>query len=56
MASLNGNNQTTDNSLGSVAFKLVGQIDPVDLKDPDGLRMFSGLLKGVMDVTQQPQN
>ena len=54
MVSLNGDNQTTENLLGLLAFKLVGQVDPVDLKDPDRLRMFSGLLKGVMDVTRQP--
>ena len=56
MASLSGNDKTSDNSLGTVAFKLVGQMDPVDLKAPDGLRTFSGLLKGIMDTTQQPQN
>ena len=54
MASLNGDNQTTDNSLGSVSFKLIGQVDPVDLKDPDGLVMFSGLLNGVMNLSRQP--
>lgn len=40
-----------ENSLGSVSFKLIGQVDPGDLKDADGLRLLSGLLKGAMDPT-----
>ena len=38
-------------SLGVVSFKLVGQVDPIDLRDPNGLRTFSGLLRGVMGST-----
>jgi hypothetical protein len=51
---MGSNKQTVDNSLGSITFKLVGQVDPVDLKEADGMRVFSGLLKGVMAATQQP--
>ena len=50
MASLNGSEKTIENSRGTVAFKLVGQVEPVDLKTDEGVRLFSGQLKGVMDA------
>ena len=52
MASLNESEKTVQNSLGTVSFKLVGQVEPVDLKTEEGLMMFSGQLKGVMDATE----
>lgn len=40
------------NSLGKVTFKLVGQIEPIDLKSADELRVFSGALRGIMNLNQ----
>ena len=37
-------------TFGVIIFELVGQIDPIDLKDADGLRTFSWLLRGVMNI------
>ena len=50
MASLNGCEKRLEDSLGAVTFKLVGQVDPVDLKTEEGMLLFSGQLKGVMDA------
>ena len=52
IASLNGAAKRAENSLGTVSFKLVGRVEPVDLKTTEGLLTFSGQLKGVMDATR----
>lgn len=52
VASLNDTQASLPNSLGTVTFKLVGQIDPMDLKNADDLRVFSGVLRGIMNLSQ----
>ena len=46
----NSDEKKVEHSLGTVTFRLIGQMDSLDLKDPSDLRMFSGLLKGVMNI------
>ena len=47
---LNCDEKKVEHSLGTVTFRLIGQVDSLDLKDPRDLRVFSGFLKGVMDI------
>jgi hypothetical protein len=54
IARLNGGEANDTNSVGTVTFKLVGRVDPFDLKDPKDLRIFSGLVKGITSVISAP--
>ena len=47
---VNHDEKKIEHSLGTATFRLIGQVDSLDLKDPDDLRTFSGLLKGVVDI------
>lgn len=40
VARLNGDERNADNSLGTFIFKLVGEMDPIDLKDSSEFNVF----------------
>ena len=37
-----------EGSIGTVNFRLIGQLDPIDLKITDGILIFSSILAGVL--------
>ena len=47
---LNGDEKKVKYSPGTVTFRLIGQMDSLNLKDPTDLRMFSGFLKGMTNI------
>ena len=51
MANLVNGQTSATNTLGTTIFKLVGQVDPIDLKDANDLRTFSGLLNGAISMS-----
>lgn len=57
MASINHGQGQLEDSIGTIHFRLVGQLDPIDLKTTEGMLLFSSVLAGVLkDKTSQVQS